>query len=104
MAIFDFDFVRNLKNLSFKFFWSFFNGAECTPLKQVLTKRVNQCLDSLRKNPLQYPQAISLKGKLTGFYRWRVGDWRVVYQVNTGEQVVTILQITHRSNVYKTNR
>ncbi|HEY83939.1 MAG TPA: type II toxin-antitoxin system RelE/ParE family toxin [Chloroflexi bacterium] len=73
-------------------------------LTKNITKRVNQCLDSLRKNPLQYPQAISLKGKLTGFYRWRVGDWRVVYQVNTGEQVVTILQITHRSNVYKTNR
>ena len=70
-------------------------------LTKSVTRRINQCLDSLRENPLQYPQAIPLKGKLAGSYRWRVGDWRVVYQVNTEEQIVTILQITHRSKVYK---
>ena len=70
-------------------------------LAKSVARRVNQCLDGLRENPLRYPQAIPLKGKLAGSYRWRVGDWRVVYQVNTDEQVVTILQITHRSKVYK---
>jgi mRNA interferase RelE/StbE len=70
-------------------------------LAKSVARRVNQCLDDLRENPLRYPQAIPLKGKLAGSYRWRVGDWRVVYQVSTDEQVVTILQITHRSKVYK---
>jgi mRNA interferase RelE/StbE len=70
-------------------------------LAKSVARRVNQCLDNLGENPLQYPQAIPLKGKLASSYRWRVGDWRVVYQVNTDEQIVTILQITHRSKVYK---
>ncbi len=70
-------------------------------LAKTVARRVNQCLDSLHENPLRYPQAIPLKGKLAGSYRWRVGDWRVVYQMNTDEQVVTVLQITHRSKVYK---
>jgi mRNA interferase RelE/StbE len=70
-------------------------------LTKSVARRVNQCLDNLVENPLQYPQAIPLKGKFAGFYRWRVGDWRVVYEVNTDEQVVTVLQIAHRSKVYE---
>lgn len=70
-------------------------------LETNIVKRINQCLDSLRENPLQYPQAIPLKGQLSGYYRWRVGDWRVVYEVNPDEQTVTVLQIAHRSQVYK---
>ncbi len=70
-------------------------------LEKSVGRRVDQTLDNLREHPLQYPQAIPLKGKFVGSYRWRVGDWRVVYEVNTDEQIVTILQITHRSKVYK---
>ena len=70
-------------------------------LAKNMARRINQCMDTLRENPLQYPQAIPLKGKLAGFYRWRVGDWRVVYRVDIDEEVVTILQIAHRSKVYK---
>ena len=70
-------------------------------LAKNIARRINQCMDNLRENPLQYPQAVPLKGKLAGSYRWRVGDWRVVYQVDIDEEVVTILQIAHRSKVYK---
>jgi mRNA interferase RelE/StbE len=70
-------------------------------LEKSILRRVNQCLDNLRENPIQYPQAIALKGRLAGYYRWRVGDWRVVYKVNRDERVVVVLQITHRSKVYK---
>ncbi len=35
-------------------------------LAKSVARRVNQCLDGLRKNPLRYPQAIPLKGKLAG--------------------------------------
>lgn len=70
-------------------------------LSKNMIKRVNQCLDNLRQTPLQYPQAVSLKGNLAGYYRWRVGDWRVFYEVNEDNNVVTVLQIAHRSKVYK---
>lgn len=45
------------------------------------------------------PQA--LEGKLKGFYKLRVGDWRVVYSVETGGNKIIIHFIDHRSKVYK---
>ena len=37
-------------------------------LAKSVARRINQCLDNLRENPLQYPQAIPLKGKLGSKY------------------------------------
>ena len=65
-------------------------------LAKNMVRRVNQCLDNLRENPVQYPQAILLKGKLANYYRWRVA-----YGVNTDERIVTVLQIARRSRVYR---
>ncbi|RME44447.1 MAG: type II toxin-antitoxin system RelE/ParE family toxin [Caldilineae bacterium] len=53
------------------------------------------------KNPLQYPQSIALKGKLEGLYRRRVGDWRIIYEVDTNQRIVYILQIVHRGKAYR---
>ena len=33
-------------------------------------------------------------------YRLRVGDHREIYDVDEGEQVVTVLQLGHRQNIY----
>lgn len=69
-------------------------------LDKTMTRRVNQCLNNLGQNPLQYPQTIPLKGNLAGYYRWRMGDWRVFYQIDPDEQVVIVLQIAHRKQAY----
>lgn len=41
--------------------------------------------------------------KLTGRDGWRlrVGNYRVIYEINDGEQTVTILHIGHRRDVYR---
>lgn len=42
--------------------------------------------------------------KLTGyehFYRIRVGDWRIIYSVESGELIILILEIGARGSVYK---
>ena len=50
--------------------------------------------------PLQY--ATPLKGALDGLYRFRVGDYRVVFQIDDGVvSVYTILTIAHRKDVYR---
>ncbi len=43
--------------------------------------------------------------KLTGreAYRLRVGDYRVVYEITESEKLVTILDVDHRSNIYRSN-
>jgi mRNA interferase RelE/StbE len=42
-----------------------------------------------------------LVGDLSSFYRLRVGDFRVIYQVINQELIVTIIKVRHRKEVYK---
>ncbi|BAY92377.1 type II toxin-antitoxin system RelE/ParE family toxin [Tolypothrix sp. LEGE 11397] len=66
-----------------------------------LVERLNRCFDQLRENPYEHPNIKRLKGKFSGLLRYRVGDWRVVYQVDEAQSLITILLIAHRSDVYQ---
>lgn len=44
------------------------------------------------------PQALS--GNLSDFYKLRVGDYRVLYDFSRAEQLITIIRIKHRREVY----
>lgn len=41
--------------------------------------------------------------KLTGRNGWRirVGDYRVIYEIDDAERTVTVLHVGHRRNVYR---
>ena len=43
-----------------------------------------------------------LRGTLKGYWKLRVGDWRVVYEIYDHSQKLEILGINHRSDDYKT--
>ena len=43
----------------------------------------------------------ALTGDLTGFYKLRIGDYRVIYQVLADEQTIVIHAIGHRRDIYK---
>ena len=42
-----------------------------------------------------------LTTNLAGLWRYRVGDYRVICDIQDGELVVLVLQIGHRSEVYR---
>ncbi len=42
----------------------------------------------------------SLSGKLSGYYKLRVGDWRVIYLVNQETKEISIIAIGHRKDIY----
>jgi mRNA interferase RelE/StbE len=44
-------------------------------------------------------QSVKLKG--TDFYRFKVGDYRVIYQIKDSEKIVNILGVGHRREVYR---
>jgi len=63
---------------------------------QRMVKRIEWLAGNLDKiNP------IALKGDLTGLYKLREGDYRIVYQILRGEKVIIIHSIGHRREVYK---
>ena len=42
----------------------------------------------------------ALQGTDKGKFRWRVRDYRIIYSLNKGEQVLVVHRIGHRSSVY----
>jgi len=43
----------------------------------------------------------ALTGDLTGFYKLRIGDHRVVYEILHSEQTIVIHLIGHRREIYR---
>lgn len=60
--------------------------------------RVVEAIDRLCENP---HVGKLLKGELSGLRRIRVGDLRVVYEINEGEVLVLILRVAQRKDVYR---
>jgi len=60
--------------------------------------RINQHILALRDNP-RPPGVRKLQGDLEG-WRVRVGDYRIVYQVDDDAKTVTIVRVRHRRDVY----
>jgi len=44
---------------------------------------------------------VPLRGEFAGLYRYRVGDWRVIYSIAFARETVIILRVEHRRTVYK---
>jgi mRNA interferase RelE/StbE len=66
-----------------------------------LVSRLNKCFEQLCQNPYQHPNIKSLQGKLSGRWRYRVGDWRVVYKIDEEQKLIIILLIATRGEVYR---
>ncbi|MDJ0737761.1 MAG: type II toxin-antitoxin system RelE/ParE family toxin [Nostocaceae cyanobacterium] len=66
-----------------------------------LQKKLDRCFERLKIEPRNYPNIKPLKGELSGYYRYRVGDYRVIYEIDDALGQVTIILIEHRSKVYE---
>ncbi len=49
------------------------------------------------------PQRVGkpLRGELTGLHSARRGDYRVIYEIFAGDQVVVVHRVDHRAHVYR---
>ncbi len=45
--------------------------------------------------------SVPLKGTLKGFYRYRVGNYRVIYAIDFKEREILVLFINHRKDIYR---
>ncbi|MFP3023836.1 MAG: type II toxin-antitoxin system RelE/ParE family toxin [Wolbachia sp.] len=69
-------------------------------LPKTIKSRTKEAIkDRLSDSPDKVGKA--LLGQLKGHRRIRVGDYRVVYRVNTPERVVMITGIKHREDIYE---
>jgi mRNA interferase RelE/StbE len=66
------------------------------PVGRRIVKRINWLagnLDDIRPEPLT--------GALSGLYKFRVGDYRIIYEILHDEQVIVIHEIGHRGEIYR---
>lgn len=61
-------------------------------------KRIITAFDLICKNPLV---GAKLSGELKGYYKLRLGDYRIVYSFDKGSKTVKVVKIEHRQGVYK---
>ena len=63
-------------------------------------RRVASHIDELAGNP--YPSGVQqLKGELKNHFRIRIGDYRVIYQIENKVLTIVIVRIGHRCEVYR---
>lgn len=65
-------------------------------LDNVTKKRIKKKLDEYVKDPLNY--AKKLTDSKIGTYRWRIGNYRVVFDIEN--QNIIILRVGHRREIY----
>jgi mRNA interferase RelE/StbE len=68
-------------------------------LPKDVVRRVDACILALAGKP-RPPQTRKLKGE-GDLWRVRVGDYRILYQIEDDRLVVIVIRIAHRREVYR---
>ena len=67
-------------------------------LDNSIKKRVGKKIEMLKENP---HIGIPLTANLAGFWKLRIGDYRIIYQIKDAELLIFVIKIGHRKNIYK---
>jgi mRNA interferase RelE/StbE len=69
-------------------------------LPKILKKTIKNKLKWLQNNFDKIPH-LPLKGELKGLFKLKIGDYRIIYEIDWDNNIVYILAIDHRKNIYK---
>lgn len=83
--------------MNYKVVWTEKSLSQLEKLDKETQKRIMNKIDSITHSPFSYVI------KLVGFrlYRLRVGDYRVIVSIESSKMVVFVLEVGHRSSIYK---
>ena len=63
--------------------------------KIILIEKIKDSPNTIMGNTIK-----PLKGNLKNLWRYRVGDWRIIYPPDTEHNTIVILNLSHRKNAY----
>jgi mRNA interferase RelE/StbE len=69
-------------------------------------RRIRAALESrgyplLRANPRQIPTGARLRDCDPPTWRIRIGSWRIFYEIDDGERIVSLIAADHRKDAYR---
>lgn len=75
---------------------------QLSKLDKPIKKRIINWLDE-RLTSCENPKlwGDSLVGDLSGMWRYRIGDYRVICEINNSKLTVLIVELGHRRDIYK---
>ena len=68
-------------------------------LDKKVAVRIRRRLRWLAANANTYAH-YAMEGQWSGYFRFRIGDYRAIYGLNHAEHLITVETIGHRSDVY----
>ena len=84
---------------SYRIEWKSSAEKELKAIDRQHIPRILEAVESLTINP--FPTQSRKLRDVEKSYRIRVGDYRIVYQVDVEEVMVTIYHIRHRKDIYR---
>jgi mRNA interferase RelE/StbE len=73
-------------------------GRDLRRLPQQTVRRIGARIDALSLDP--HPAGAEVIREKPGYYRIRIGEYRVVYHIDDTARTVLIMVISHRRDVY----
>lgn len=70
-------------------------------LDKQVSSRILDYMDEVAKLENPRERGKMLVGNLIGFWRYRVGDYRVLCKIKDNELVITVVNVGHRREVYE---
>ena len=65
-----------------------------------LAQKLASCFELLETDPQRHPNIKKLAGPLKGLHRFRAGDYRIIYRIDTAKKSVFVVRIAHRKEAY----
>ena len=65
-----------------------------------LAVKIADAIDNIAENPYC---GKALVGQFAGILSYRVGDWRILYDIHNDHLRILILRVAHRREIYKKN-
>lgn len=69
-------------------------------LDSAIQKRIKDYTQELQKLENPRNRGKALAGNLSGFWRYRVGDYRIICEIIDSELIIYAIDIAHRSKAY----
>ena len=73
---------------------------DLSKIDKTVAERITDKLTWLSEN-IDNITPLPLKGDLSGLYKLKVGDWRIIYDIDHKEKVITVHKIGHRKEIYR---